>query len=141
MKHLHLLIFVLLLCVVASPLGAQVTTAGIHGTVTDRSGAVVPNTDVTVTNTDNNFTRSVKSDAAGEYSLTALPLGPYRIEAVLTGFKKFVQTGVVLDVNRNARIDIALDLGTQSESVAVTADAPLINVTDAQMGRTVQTKE
>jgi Carboxypeptidase regulatory-like domain/TonB dependent receptor len=103
------LLLVLLSCLAASPLAtplaAQVTTAGTYGTVNDRSGAIVPNADVTVTNTDNNFTRTLKSDSAGEYALTALPLGPYRIEAALTGFKKFVQTGVVLDVNRTTKVD------------------------------------
>jgi Carboxypeptidase regulatory-like domain len=140
MKRVHLFL-TLLACLVAGPLKAQVTTAGIHGTVNDRSGAVVANADVTVTNTDNNFSRTVKSDGVGEYTFTGLPLGPYRVEALLAGFKKFVQTGLVLDVNRNARLEIVLDVGVQTESVAIASGVALVNVADAQMGRTVQTKE
>ncbi|MBZ5625736.1 MAG: carboxypeptidase regulatory-like domain-containing protein [Acidobacteriia bacterium] len=141
MKTTHAIVFAVLLCLTASPLAAQVTTAGIFGTVNDRSGAVVPGADVTVINIDTNFTRSTKSDAAGEYSLTALPLGPYRVEATVQGFKKYVQTGVVLDVSRNARVDVILDLGAVAETMLVTADAPLVNVANAQIGRTVENIE
>ncbi len=141
MKTTYVLVPAVALCLLAAPLMAQVTTAGIFGTVTDRSGAIVPGADVTVINTETNLTRSTKSEPDGQYSITALPLGPYRVEATLQGFKKFVQTGVVLDVARNARVDIALDLGPITESVAVTADAPLVNVANAQIGRTVENRE
>ena len=129
------------LCLTASPLAAQVSTAGIFGTVTDRTGAVVGGAEVTVVNTETNFTRSGKSEANGEYSFTALPLGSYKVEASLQGFKKYVQSGVVLDVSRNARVDMVLDVGALTESVSITADAPLVNVSDAQVGRTIENME
>jgi hypothetical protein len=129
------------LCLTASPLAAQVSTAGIFGTVTDRTGAVVGGAEVTVVNTETNFTRSGKSEANGEYSFTALPLGSYKVAASLQGFKKYEQSGVVLDVSRNARVDMILDVGALTESVSITADAPLVNVSDAQIGRTVENLE
>ena len=132
---------IIVFSLIAAPLEAQVTTAGIFGTVNDRSGAVVPGADVTVVNTETNFTRSTKSGTAGEYTLTALPLGPYKIEAALPGFKKFEQTGIVLDVARNARVDVVLELGTMTEVMSVTADAPLVNTSNAQVGRTVTSLE
>ena len=141
MKTAHAIVLVVAILVLASPTTAQVTTAGIFGTVTDRSGAVVAGADVTVVNTETNFTRTTKSEANGEYSFKALPLGPYRVEATIQGFKKYVQTGVVLEVSRNARVDATLDVGTMTEAVAVTADAPLVNVSDAQIGRTIQNRE
>lgn len=126
---------------IAASLPAQVTTAGIFGTVSDRSGAVVPGAEVTVVNTETNFTRVAKSGVAGEYSLTAMPLGPYRIEAIMQGFKKFEQTGIVLDVARNARVDFVMDVGTITETMSVTADAPLVNTSNAQVGRTISNFE
>lgn len=78
MKTAHAIVLVVAILVLASPTTAQVTTAGIFGTVTDRSGAVVAGADVTVVNTETNFTRTTKSEANGEYSFKALPLGPYR---------------------------------------------------------------
>jgi Carboxypeptidase regulatory-like domain/TonB-dependent Receptor Plug Domain len=135
------LAFAVVFCLASWPLTAQVTTASIFGTVNDSSGAVVPGADVTVTNIATNFTRATTSDGAGEYSIKALPLGSYRVEATAPGFKKFLQTGVVLDVSRNARVDVKLELGAVSETVAITSDAPLVNVADAQIGRTVQNQE
>jgi hypothetical protein len=125
----------------AAPLAAQVTTAGIYGTVGDRSGAMVPDATVTVTNAETNFTRSAKSDTIGEYSFKALPLGPYKLEVARQGFRTFQQSGIVLDVSRNAMVEVTLDIGAISDAVSVTADAPLVNVLDAQVGRTVQNRE
>jgi hypothetical protein len=141
MKTAQLVVIALVLFMITAPVNAQVTTAGIFGTVADRSGAVVPGADVTVINAETNLARSAKSEADGSYSFTALPLGPYRVEAVVQGFKKYVQTGIVLDVARNARVDVVLDLGAVTEAVSVNADAPLVNVANAQVGRTVENRE
>ncbi len=141
MNSRFLLLVSVVLSLISAPLMAQVTTASIFGTVTDRTGAVVPGADVTVVNLETNFTRSAKSEAGGEYSVKALPLGTYKVETVAQGFKKYSQTGIILDLNRNARVDVTLDVGALAESVSVTGDAPLVNVTDAQIGRTVQNRE
>ena len=121
----------------AVPANSQVTTASIFGTVTDSSGAAVPEVVVTAVNVETNFTRTGTTDAAGQYSIRFLPTGNYRVELSPAGFKKFVQTGVVLDINRNARIDPVLEVGALTESISVTADAPLVNTSDASIGRTV----
>ncbi|MEK7406737.1 MAG: TonB-dependent receptor [Acidobacteriota bacterium] len=131
------------LLVLLCPVGlrAQVTTASILGTVTDRSGAVVPGAQVTATSVETNFSRAVNADAAGQYAIRFLPIGTYRVEATVSGFKKFEQSGIVLEVGRNARIDPVLDLGTLTETVSVTADAPMVNTVDATIGRTVSNTE
>lgn len=120
---------------------AQVNTATILGTVTDRSGAVVPRARVTVTNVDTNFSRSVNTDALGQYSIQFLPTGAYRLEVTAGNFKKFVQSGIILDVGRRARVDPTLELGTVTETISVTADAPLVNTASATVGRTVDNVE
>src|SRR5262245_32952342 len=73
-------------------------TAAISGTAHDQSGAVLPGVTVTATQTDTGIMRSTITNETGAFSLVNLPLGPYRVEAELSGFRKFVQTGIVLQV-------------------------------------------
>ncbi|MCL4852698.1 MAG: carboxypeptidase regulatory-like domain-containing protein, partial [Bryobacteraceae bacterium] len=132
--HLRNVLCIAALAAIITPfsyLRAQVSTATILGTVTDRSGAVVPNARVTVTNLETNFSRSMDTDQLGQYSIPFLPTGSYSVEVVTSTFKKFVQTGIVLDVGRSARVDPVLEIGALTEVVSVTADAPLVNTTSA----------
>src|SRR5689334_17816412 len=128
-------LFVILLAAMAAAVAyAQVTTASIFGTVTDNTGAVVPNAQITVTNVETNVTRTAKSDSAGQYTVPLLPTGTYRVDISSAGFKKFEQTGIVLDVSRTARVDATLEIGAVAETVSVTADAPLVNTSNASIG-------
>src|SRR6266508_1974703 len=77
---------------------AQQSTARLSGRVTDQSGAVLPGVTVTVSRTDTGFTRTDVTDGNGSYVLPNLPVGPYRLEASLAGFRTHVQTGLVLQV-------------------------------------------
>jgi hypothetical protein len=122
-------------------LTAQITTTTVRGTITDSTGAVVPNVEITVTNTETNQTRSVKSSADGQYTLEFLPLGLYTIQASATGFRRFVQTGVVLELNQVARVDAVLELGSTSDAITVVGDAPVVNTDNASIGRTVESAE
>lgn len=131
----------LVLLAFSGPVSAQVTTATIFGTVTDSTGAVVPNISVLATNTGTNLSREASTDESGQYSIRFLPVGTYRVEVNASGFKKFQQTGILLELNRNARVDPVLEVGTLTETVAVTSDAPLVNTTDAAIGRTVGNAE
>src|SRR5512133_292569 len=79
----------------------SVSTAQINGTARDESGGGLPGVTITVTQTDTGLTRAAVTDEAGSYILQNLPIGPYRFEAELQGFRKFVQTGIVLQVNAN----------------------------------------
>ena len=85
----------------APALAQSVSTAQINGTVRDPSGAGLPGVTVTVTQIDTGLVRSTVTDDGGSYILQNLPIGPYRFEAELQGFRKFVQTGVVLQVRRS----------------------------------------
>ncbi len=85
------------------------STAQISGAVTDSSGAVLPGVEVKVTQTDTGLTRIVVTNETGSYSLTSLPVGPYRLEAALPGFRAYAQSGIVLTVGANpVRIEIRL---------------------------------
>jgi hypothetical protein len=79
-------------------------TAQISGVVQDSTGAVLPGVEVTATQTDTGISRMTVSNETGAYVLPNLPVGPYRLEAGLPGFRTFVQTGIVLQVNANPTI-------------------------------------
>src|SRR5258708_11888318 len=87
---------------------AQITTATIVGTVSDSSGAAIQGVNVTVTNDATGFVRSVISDSAGGFLAPLLPLGPYTVTAEKPGFSRFVQRGLRLALNQNARVDVTL---------------------------------
>ena len=96
-------------------LGAAVAhaqaTAQINGTIRDTSNAALPGVSVSAVQTETGLTRSAVTDDTGSYILQNLPVGPYRVEAELQGFRKFVQTGVVLQVNANPTLNVTLQLG------------------------------
>jgi hypothetical protein len=116
---------VLVLLVATTNAWAQ-ATAQINGTVADSSGGVLPGVTVVAIQTETGFRREVVSDENGAYSLLNLPIGPYRIEASLQGFRTFSQTGVVLQVNSNPVVPVRLELGSLEETVSVEASAPLV---------------
>jgi len=129
------------LCLAVAGADAQVATGTILGSVTDATGGAVPGATVTATNLDTQFTRSAASDASGQYSLPLLPVGRYRVDVALDGFKNFSQTGILLEVGRNARIDARIEPGSVSEVVSVTADAPLVETATASLSRAVSQRE
>src|SRR5688500_16279387 len=80
-------------------------TAQLSGTVRDESGAVLPGVTVTATQTDTGLARTAVTDGDGNYLLTNLPLGPYRLEVALQGFRSYVQTGIVLQVGATPTVN------------------------------------
>ena len=117
---------------------AQLSTAQMSGQVTDESGAVLPGVTVTATQTDTGATRTVVTGDDGVYVLPNLPTGPYRLEAMLQGFRTYVQTGIVLQVAAAPAINVALALGNVEETVTVAADAPLVDVKSAGIGTVIE---
>src|SRR5438874_13654593 len=90
-------------------------TAQISGTVRDQSGAVLPGVEVMATQTDTGIIRSTVTNETGSYVLPNLALGPYRLEAGLPGFRSFVQTGFVLQVNSSLVFNVSLEVGQVGE--------------------------
>ncbi|MDI1240491.1 MAG: carboxypeptidase regulatory-like domain-containing protein, partial [bacterium] len=122
--------------------GAQITTATIVGTISDPGGAAVPNASVTVRNVDTGLTRTVASGDDGYYRVEFLPVGRYVVETTAAaGFKKAIQSGIVLTVNDTARVDVMLEVGGVDEEVTVTTAPPEVNTGNAELGRTVQAQE
>jgi hypothetical protein len=123
------------------PTWAQSTTGTIAGKVTDSSGAPVDGAKVSAVNMGTNVSRSTTSLPDGSYQVLFLPVGTYKIEVNVSGFKKFEQTGVVLEVNRNPKVDAVLQVGAITETVEVVADAATVETTVPALGQTVTSAE
>jgi len=114
------------------------STSRIVGTVRDASAAVVPNVDVVVVHVDTGARRPVRTNATGDYVATALPVGRYRIEVQVEGFKRYTRSGVQLAVEQTARVDIVLETGQVAESITVESSAPVVNSETSSVGQVVE---
>src|SRR5262249_10590310 len=120
-------------------LQAQISaTAQISGIVSDSTGAVLPGAEITVTQTGTGITRSAITSETGAYVLPNLPVGPYRLEASLPGFRSFVQTGIVLQVGSNPIINVSLQVGQVAETVEVQANATLVETRVTGVGTVIE---
>ncbi|MBI3049887.1 MAG: TonB-dependent receptor [Acidobacteria bacterium] len=128
---------VLAVLMAAAHVHAQ-ATAQINGTVADPSGGVLPGATVVATQTDTGVRREVVTDERGAYVLTNLPLGPYRLDVTLTGFRPYSQTGIVLQVGSSPTINVTLPIGELTETVSVEAAAPLIDTQRAGIGAVIE---
>jgi hypothetical protein len=120
---------------------SQQITGSIVGTVTDPQGAVVNTATVKATNNDTGFTRSVPTNGYGEFRIDYLPVGTYTVDVAAQNFKKFVQQNIVLTVDQTMTLGVTLEVGTQTESVTVTEAPPIVNTSDAELGRTISPAE
>jgi carboxypeptidase family protein len=137
MRRILTCLFVcLLLTVTASRSVWAQAVAQISGAVQDQSGAVLPGVEITATQTETGFSRATISNETGSYALPNLPLGPYRLEAALPGFRTSVQTRIVLQVNSNPTINVTLQVGQISEQGEVEANAGLVETRSLSVGRT-----
>ncbi len=119
---------------VASKVSAQVTTADILGTVTDPTGAVVPNASVTVRNEGTGEVRTMATPATGEYVFTALQVGSYSISVSASGFKKFSVPLLAIAAGDRARVDAHIVPGAADENVVVTGITPALQTDSSFSG-------
>jgi hypothetical protein len=133
--------FAALIFVLSSSMAWAQATAQLSGTVRDESGAVLPGVTVTATQTETGVTRTAVSNESGAYVLSNLPLGPYRLEVALQGFRTYVQTGIVLQVGASPVLNPVLALGSLEESVTVDAAAPLVDVQSAGISEVVEQEQ
>ncbi len=112
-------------------------TTSLRGVVTDPSGGVVPAAKVTLINTATNVPRSTATTAAGIYTFPAMLPGTYDLKVEAQGFRAFVQSGVILEVNLPATVNVVLQVGAVSQTVQVTGAPPLLNTTNATLGQTM----
>jgi hypothetical protein len=117
---------------------AQGSTADVLGTVTDPSGAVVPNAKVVALNTATGITRTVQSGANGDYVITALQIGTYKVTVEAKGFKTFVEKDITLAAGDRMRVEAKLSLGAASETVEVsTSEVQGLQTDDSTVGTLV----
>ena len=129
---------VLLIALAATAVRGQVITGSVNGTVFDPTGAAVPYAKVRAVNTGTNLEVNTTTDGDGRYTFPSLPPGgPYSVTVAAAGFNTEEHTGITLEVNQAARIDFTLKIGATTETVQVTAAAPLIDSTSAAMGQVV----
>src|SRR5690242_7870777 len=119
---------------------AQSTNATLQGTVTDQTGAVVPNAQVTAINQGTNLTRSIKSDESGIYSLAALPPGTYRVVVEAPGLGKQEYNGLRLDVGRTVALNVTMKPASIEQSVTITGEAPVVESSTITVGKVVDTR-
>jgi hypothetical protein len=136
---LRLLVAALLATLLAAPAFAQsqAVNGTIEGTVSDASGGVLPGVTVTITNIDTGLERSVVTTIEGFYRALLLPLGQYRVAAELQGFKKAEQSGISLSAGETATINVTLSVGTVTETVTITSEAPVAQPGKIDLGRTI----
>ncbi len=134
-------IFVLFaLAVMFAALGySQAVNATLLGTVTDSSGAVIPNAKVTITDVNTGISRVATTNESGNYTFPDIAPGTYTVSTEQTGFKKENRTGVVVDVNSTARVDMRLQPGSISESIEVTGAAPALQTDRADTSSKIET--
>src|SRR5216684_3480 len=131
------------LCTLLLTLGAiaQVQNGQFSGTVTDPSGAAVPNAKVTITNQAINLSVTVMSNQTGAYSAKELPVGTYKITVEASGFKTFSDVGVVLNAGSTAHVDAKMALGQAREVVEVTSQEVAVNTEDSKLASTVSSTQ
>jgi Carboxypeptidase regulatory-like domain len=123
----------LTILLVSSLAWGQATTS-LRGTVTDPSGAVIPGCTVTLTSPETGFVRTTTSGPDGVYEFLVVPPGTYRLEVEAKGFRKYVREGLELLVKLPATANVQLTVGGETQTVEVTAGAPLLNTSDATIG-------
>jgi len=130
-------------CLIASPTAqAQDLYAAIHGTVTDSSGAVVPNATVNVVNTSTNISNTATTDSKGYYIFPQLQVGgPYTVSITASGFKGSTQTGLTLNVNDNREVNAQLAVGSGNTTIQVSASAVQVETSDTQLKSTITATE
>ena len=120
---------------------AQQGQSSIQGKVVDASGAALPGVSILITHEGSGVFRQVISNADGSYFATGLVPGPYRIEAELTGFRKYERPGLLLQVGSSLSIEITLEIGTLAENVTVTGESPILDVTSTQVATNISNQE
>ena len=134
------LLFALLALVVTPALFASGPTGTITGTVTDPSGAVVPNARITVLNEATNALRDAETNADGDFTVALLPPGRYRVTAESKGFRRSIFGDVTVDVDQTVRVDFALQIGAADEEVRVKDTPPAIQTDTSTLGQVVNNR-
>src|SRR2546426_819820 len=129
------LVGVVVLCMAAvmfstTALAQQRASAGVYGSVVDSQGAIIPGAKVSLLHVSTNQVRNSTTDPTGEFLFPLLPVGEYRITVEQSGFKRYEQTGLLLQVNDNVKVDVRLEGGELSTSVTFGAWGTTVETTN-----------
>ena len=119
----------------------QESMAELRGRVVDAQSAAIPGATITITNQNTGVMRQTVSNADGSYFMTAISPGSYALEAELSGFSKFNRRDVRLDLGRTTTVDVQLTVGRVTETVTITAETPLVDVTSKEIGGNITSRE
>ena len=122
-------------------LSAQEYRANLLGIVTDSSGATIPEASIKVTNIETGVASSTKTNSDGSYLVPFLNPGKYSILVEMSGFKSFERSPIELRVNDRSRLDITLDVGQVTDRVTVVGEAPLLEVSTASRGQSIENQK
>jgi Carboxypeptidase regulatory-like domain/TonB-dependent Receptor Plug Domain len=125
------------LCLLFSCLGIAQTGGTISGSVSDSTGALIPGASVTIKNVDTGLARELVSDEQGRYSAPNLPVGPYEVQILLTGFRTEIRKGIELTVGQEAVVNLTLQVGQVAEQIEVTGEAAAVETTNATVSSLV----
>jgi hypothetical protein len=129
------------MCLSATPAISQVLYGSVVGVVKDAQGAYVPGATVSIVNKETNLTRDTVTNAEGAYSLINVPPGAYDVKISLQGFREGVRSNVPVSIGQISRIDVALEVGTVSETVTVASEAQLLQTDKADVSTELKSAE
>src|SRR2546422_9751932 len=118
--------------VFSTDLRAQSDRGTITGTIVDPAAAVIPGAAVTATHAESGSKYEAVTTATGNYTIAQVPAGTYDLKVEVAGFSRFTQRGIRIFATQTARIDVTLQVGATSDSVTVSADAPLLKTESAE---------
>jgi Carboxypeptidase regulatory-like domain len=130
----------LLLAGLLAPSAVAQTTATLSGTASDEAGAVLPGAVVTLKNVETGLTRTAKTNDQGLYTVSFLPVGTYSLTVEHQGFQGKTLSGIILQVDQKARVDITLSVAATAATVTVNAEAPLVNTASSDLGEVIENK-
>ncbi len=130
----------LIVLVLGGCAAAQQGTGSIFGTVTDPQGAVVAGARIEVMNVETGAVFRTQTSESGYYSAPGLPVGSYTVTAEMQGFKRTMRSGIRLQVNQSAEVNLRLEIGQLAETVEVVAEAPLVDTGSATLGQVIENR-
>ncbi len=140
-SHVALTLLLVLVALLSPTVLRADVTGSIMGVVRDRSQAVVTGARVVATNTQTNYSQETTSAADGSFHILALPVGNYRLTATATGFGTYTATDIVLKVNDQLHVDIALQVGSVQQEVSVAENAVQVESESTQLGDVIDSKK
>ena len=122
----------------ACALFAQSDRGTITGAITDPAGAVIPTAAIQARNTDTGVVYQTETTATGNYTVSQVPAGPYEITVTAAGFKKYIRTGVAVEVTQVVRLDVALEVGAATDTITVNAEVSLLKTESGELSHEIE---